>query len=99
MAVIVDYVKVRHSAVTLLLARLVFKFLQGYTLCESVNTQDFGWLVKEKPEWKWELKTTTNFSMPRKPANQTDKSVILIIYNLATDTLNRIPKPDVFSVK
>lgn len=50
MAVIVDYVKVRHSAVTLLLARLVFKFLQGYTLCESVNTQDFGWLVKEKPE-------------------------------------------------
>lgn len=44
MAVIVDYVKVRHSAVALLLARLVFEVLQGHTLCESVNTQDFGWL-------------------------------------------------------
>lgn len=44
MAVIVDYVKVRHSAVALLLARLVFEVFQGHTLCESVNTQDFGWL-------------------------------------------------------
>lgn len=47
MAVIVDYVKVRHSAVALLLARLVFKVLQGHTLCESVNTQDFGRLGKK----------------------------------------------------
>lgn len=44
MAVIVDYVKVRHSAVALLLARLVFEILQGHTLCKCVNTEDFGWL-------------------------------------------------------
>lgn len=49
MAVIVDYVKVRHSAVALLLARLVFKVIQGHTLCESVNTQDFGWLETQEP--------------------------------------------------
>lgn len=42
MAVIVDNVKVRHSAVALLLAGLVFKVLQGHSLGESVNTQDFG---------------------------------------------------------
>lgn len=47
MAVVVDYVKVRHSAVALLLAWLVFKVLQGHTLCESVNSQDFGWLGQE----------------------------------------------------
>jgi len=47
MAVIVDYVKVRHSAVALLLARLVLKVLQGHTLRKSVNTQDFGWLVEK----------------------------------------------------
>jgi len=44
MAVIVDDVKVRHSAVALLLPRLVFKVLQGHALREGVNTQDFGWL-------------------------------------------------------
>ena len=38
MAVIVDYVKVRDGAVALLLARLVFKVLQGYTLGEGVYT-------------------------------------------------------------
>lgn len=47
MAVIVDYVKVRHSAVALLLPGLVFKVLQGHTFCESVNTQDLRWLMKE----------------------------------------------------
>lgn len=44
MAVVVDYVKVRHSAVALLLARFVFEILQEHTLCESVNAKDFGWL-------------------------------------------------------
>lgn len=39
MAVIVDDVKVRHSAVAQLLARFVFKVLRGHTLGESVNTQ------------------------------------------------------------
>lgn len=47
-AVIVDYVKVRHSAVTLLLARFVLKVLQGHTLCECVNPQDFCGLRKNK---------------------------------------------------
>lgn len=48
MAVVVNYVKVRHSAVALLLARFVFIVLQGHTFCESVNPQDFGWLEKER---------------------------------------------------
>lgn len=48
MAVIVDYVEVGHSAVALLLARLVFKFLQNHTLCERVNPQNFGWLEQKK---------------------------------------------------
>lgn len=42
MAVVVDNVKVRHSAVALLLARLVFKLLQGDALCVGVNAQNFG---------------------------------------------------------
>lgn len=50
MAVIVNYVKVRHSAVALLLAWLVLKIFQGHTLCESINTQDFGWLRSQETE-------------------------------------------------
>ena len=58
MTVIVDYVKVRYSAVALLLARFVFKVFQGHTLCECVNTQDFGWLVKED---KYETSTSNTY--------------------------------------
>lgn len=36
-AVVVNNVKVRHSAVALLLARLVFKLLQRDALCVGVN--------------------------------------------------------------
>lgn len=43
-AVVVDNVKVRHSAVALLLARLVFKLLEGNALRVGVYAQDFGWL-------------------------------------------------------
>lgn len=48
MAVVMDNVKVRHSAVALLLPRLVFKLLQEHTLSERVNTQSFGWLEQDK---------------------------------------------------
>lgn len=48
MAVIMDNVKVRHSAVALLLPRFVFKILQEHTLCERVNPQGFGWLEQNK---------------------------------------------------
>lgn len=48
MAVVMDNVKVRHSAVALLLPGLVFKVLQEHSLCEGVNTQSFGRLDQDK---------------------------------------------------
>lgn len=46
MAVVVDNVEVRDGAVALLLSRLILKLLQGHSLGEGVNAQDFGWLQK-----------------------------------------------------
>lgn len=46
-AVVVDNVKVRHCAVALLLARLVFKLLQGDALRVGVDAQHFRRLSQE----------------------------------------------------
>lgn len=50
MAVVMDNVKVRHSAVALLLPGLVLKILQEHALCEGVNAQGFGRLDRDR--WK-----------------------------------------------
>lgn len=46
-AVIVDYVKVRDSAIALLLAWFVLKLLQSHTLRKCVDTQDLSRLCRE----------------------------------------------------
>lgn len=46
-AVIVDYVKVRDSAIALLFAGFVLKLFQSHTLRKRVDTQDLRRLCRE----------------------------------------------------
>lgn len=90
MAVIVDNVKVRHSAVALLLAGLVFKVLQGHSLGESVNTQDFGRLGWDRQAPHYLIHTHGwNFSCVRRLFPSSPNcgcGVYLELVTLPTDT-------------